>query len=141
MGDDGTCSDLRTFADAYAGKHDGAHPEVAVIFDHDRPQLDGSTQDRDAAARFTVERGDDPNARSDADASADVDAPGAVEESLLTDPCLVPDSHAVLVVALENRLMAYVDVRTELDVLRVKDEDSRFEDTVGTASRKLVDAE
>ena len=104
------------------------------------PSSTGELRDRNVAACLAVKRGDDPNSRANSHAGADVDSAGAVEERLLPDPSLVANAHGVVVVALENCLVPHIYVRAELDVLWVKDEHARFEDAVGSAACKLVNA-
>src|SRR5690606_18373630 len=81
-----------------------------------------------------VKRGDDFHTWAYTDASADGEAAGRVQEGLLADPGAGADAQGVLEIALEDGIVADVDVVVELDVLGVEDEHPRLDDDAVAAA-------
>jgi hypothetical protein len=61
-----------------------------------------------------------------------------VHEALLADPGLVADGELVLVVALDDAVVADVHVAAESDVLRVEDQHPGLEDAVRADGPELL---
>jgi len=61
-----------------------------------------------------------------------------MKKALLADPGIVPNGHLVLVVAFENGIVAKIDIRTQMDVFRVKDENTRLKNHILPQTPKKV---
>ncbi len=81
--------------------------------------------------RQDADAGPDPYVASDGQTTA------SVEEALRANPRPIADHHACVVVALQDGLVPDVDVRADLDILRMKDQHPVLEDDILTNACQL----
>lgn len=87
-------------------------------------------QDRNIDALVLVDGGNDLHGRAYPDVAADMNTTRGMYEALLPNPRVVPDLENVLVVALENRLVSYVHVVADPDVVGMENKYTRFENNI-----------
>ncbi len=82
-------------------------------------------------------RSDNFHSWSDAHPLTDVQPAGAVKKCTLTNPRAGPYAKRILIVALQDRVVADIDLVTNLHVFGVKDQGSGFDDYRRTTGRKF----
>src|SRR5689334_16694768 len=75
-------------------------------------------------------RRQDSDPRTDADVGSNCQTPGAMQKPVRTDPRAIPDVQSALMIAIENAVVADVNIPSELNVLRMKHERARLNDHV-----------
>lgn len=119
------------------GEDDGPDTDITVIFNRNVSKLQATGKNGDLNALFHMLRGKDFDGRAYPHVLANRDATRTMQKALLADPSIASDDHLVLMVALEDRLVADIDIVAQLDVFRMEYQDARFQNDIGAEGTKI----
>jgi hypothetical protein len=120
-----------------AWKNNGADTEIGIVFDHHGRQLNAAMKDRLGNSFLGMKGSDDFDSGPDPHVAPDAQVTGTVKEALLTDPGPVSDHHPAAVVPFQDGVVPHINPVSDLHVLGVKNQHSRFKDDVLSDAREL----
>jgi hypothetical protein len=131
-------ADLRSPPNGNARQNDAPNADIGVVFNRHRRRFDGRKEDRYAAANFLVARGNNPNRGPNPNPAPNRQPAGAMKKALLAYPGFISDGHGIAIIALQDRLMADVDVVAQPNIFGMKNHHPPLKHTPLAATSELV---